>query len=561
MYECPNCAGNLKFDIARQQLYCEYCDTTVDPYQYHKERDAEETTAEGIDGETSGKYSVTVFTCPQCGGQILSEDTTAATFCSFCGASTILDSRISRQKRPRYIIPFTKTKEDCRKSYARMMRRAFFAPEELKNAELIERFRGIYMPYWVYSFGKKGGVSFSGRRTYRRGDYRITDHYQLDCEIEAEYRGLAYDASASFSDNLSAAIAPFDLRQGKAFVPSFLSGFCADTNDVEKDVYQTEAEEMAIRDGRRALAGNPVCRKYHAGEGTGAYSLDNALRPSERTAELAMLPVWFLAYRNGERVSYAVVNGQTGKAAADLPVDRRKYLTGSLVLALPLFILLNLFLTITPGRILLLSAFLALLCALVANVQITRILARESGQDDRGLASRRPAAGEEVLWKKRRRRWNLGNTGGFGKAGLLLLLFLGSALLPSVLIRIMSRTGRAADGANMAVFIMVMLAMIYAAVRALGGRNPGKSRNFYKRMSRYGGHFREKWRTLVKPFAGIGTAIVILIVKPVSDWFYYMGAFLCMGMVLWTIMDIIKHHNLLATRSIPKFIRKNDNID
>ena len=91
MYECPNCAGNLKFNIARQQLHCEYCDTQVDPYSFHKEKDAGE--------EPPGEYEATVFTCPQCGGEIVSEDTTAATFCSFCGAAAILDSRISKKRR------------------------------------------------------------------------------------------------------------------------------------------------------------------------------------------------------------------------------------------------------------------------------------------------------------------------------------------------------------------------------------------------------------------------------------------------------------------------------
>ena len=62
---------------------------------------------------------------------------------------------------------------------------------------------------------------------------------------------------------------------------------------------------------------------------------------TDRTVELALLPVWFLSYRNGDRVSYAVVNGQTGKAAADLPVDGKRYLAGSLLLAVPLFFLLN----------------------------------------------------------------------------------------------------------------------------------------------------------------------------------------------------------------------------
>lgn len=61
-----------------------------------------------------------------------------------------------------------------------------------------------------------------------------------------------------------------------------------------------------------------------------------------------MYPVWFLSYRNGDRVAYATVNGQTGKVVADMPLDTRKYLLASLLLFLPIFLLLNLFLTLRP---------------------------------------------------------------------------------------------------------------------------------------------------------------------------------------------------------------------
>ena len=27
MYECPNCGGNLRFDIPTQSLFCDYCHT------------------------------------------------------------------------------------------------------------------------------------------------------------------------------------------------------------------------------------------------------------------------------------------------------------------------------------------------------------------------------------------------------------------------------------------------------------------------------------------------------------------------------------------------------
>lgn len=543
MYECPNCAGNLKFNIARQQLYCEYCDTQVDPYSFHKEKDAGE--------ESPGEYEATVFTCPQCGGEIVSEDTTAATFCSFCGAAAILDSRISKKRCPEYIIPFTKTKEDCKAAYGKMLKRAIFAPKELKDENLIEKFRGIYMPYWVYSFEKKEKIAFPGRKTHRRGDYLIIDHYMLDCQVEEAYQGLAYDASSAFSDSLSGAIAPFDLKRRKDFTPSFLSGFYADTNDVEKYAYLSEAEDIVLQDAGRVLAKDPVCRKYHAGQGEGAYILRNALRPSDQSAELSLLPVWFLSYRNGERISYAVVNGQTGRAAADLPVDGKKYLAGSFLLAIPLFFLLNLLLTITPGKILMIAALLAFLCILISNRQISHILDRESGADDKGLASIRSDFGTgNSGWQRRKPVSNLWDD-GIGKMLLIMILFLVTTLIPALLAPVIVGGGAWGIFGIMAVVAVVLSMNLVVSVFS-GGR---RGRNLGEKVFG-GGHFREKRPVLIKPFGGIVLAAVILIIDPVSDWFYYIGAFVCMGTVLWAIMDIIKQHNMLATRKLPQFNKR-----
>nr|WP_289767869.1 hypothetical protein [uncultured Acetatifactor sp.] len=555
MYECFNCGGNLKFDIARQQLYCEYCGTLADPYSVCKERDAEETVMPG--GE-EGEYEVTVFTCPQCGGEILSEDTTAATFCSFCGASTILDSRISRTRRPGYILPFTRTKEDCKAAYGKMMRRAFFAPKELKDETLIEKFRGIYMPYWVYTFEKKSGISFPGKKTRRRGDYLITDHYRLECQVEAKYSGMAYDASSAFSDSLSGAIAPFDLRQGKEFAPSFLSGFYADASDVEKYVYLQEAEDIVVRHAAGQLARDSVCRKYHAEAIGDGQRIRNALRPDERTSVLAMLPVWFLSYRNGDRVSYAVVNGQMGKAAADLPVDMKKYLAGSGILAVPLFLLLNLFLTITPGKILLIAALLAVLCILISNRQMNHILARESGEDDKGLASVRPVSGADAAGWQRRRRIRRTGSGTFLKVFGMILLMYGFVLVPSFLFRALGGAmgGGKTRGARMLMYAAVTLAVGYGSMRVFQRLMGSSGRESQGKKSFWGGHFKEKWRTLLKPLAGIVLAAVILLANPVSDWFYYIGAFACMGTVLWAILDIIRQHNMLTTRRLPQLNRR-----
>ena len=76
----------------------------------------------------------------------MSTDTSVAEFCSFCGASTILQSRVSRQLRPAHIIPFRQTKDACKKAFIARMKRSPFTPDELKDEKHIDSFRGIYMP-------------------------------------------------------------------------------------------------------------------------------------------------------------------------------------------------------------------------------------------------------------------------------------------------------------------------------------------------------------------------------------------------------------------------------
>ena len=334
MYNCPNCAGNLVFDIESQKLKCEYCSTLLDPYEYQKSQDAEE----------SDMFGVTVYTCPQCGGEIMTTNVTAAGFCTYCGASTILDSRMRDEKRPAHIIPFTRTKEDCRKSYSSLVRRALFAPREFRDPEFLDRFRGIYIPYWVYNYDFSGDLHLKGSKTYRRGDYKITDHYSLSGEVDARYHGLTYDASSSFDDTVAAAIAPFEAAKMQPFTPSILCGFYADAPDVGNEVYREPVLNSISQDSIERLSGVPEYRSSGA-DMPSADEFKNQLRGSSMNLSseepvCAYLPVWFLTYRKDDRVAYAVMNGSTGKITADLPVDKKKYILGSILLAVPIFAVL-----------------------------------------------------------------------------------------------------------------------------------------------------------------------------------------------------------------------------
>ena len=542
MYECPNCGSNLKFDIATQQMLCHYCNTAVDPYSIQNNQDVEDNHA----------YDVTVFSCSQCGAELLSEDTTAATFCSFCGSTAILNSRVGKGCRPVHIIPFSKTKEDCKASYARMMRRDVFAPKELKNPEYIEKFRGIYMPYWVYSFEKKEKITFHGSQSRQKGDYLVTKHFDIVSEVDASYEGISYDAAASFSDDLSGAIAPYDMKAGKPFTPSFLSGFYADTGDVDRRVYESDARDLVTEDGFDKLANDRVCSRYHVKDQSNASFLKNALRSKCTAAESAMFPVWFLSYRKGDRVAYAVVNGQTGKAAADLPVDRKKYVIGSLLLAIPLFIILNLRFTIKPNAALILSALLAFVCALVSCFQISRIKEKETMETDKGyvyskqknsnMRSNNIADDDWVNYAETGQRLTPRRSGSIIKIMQILIgAILFTFIMPFVMVLV------AFSGGNTAAVTVVFIIFAFLAYIISSNRLP-------KYIQK--GSLKERFPMLAKPIAAILLAIIIIIWNPVSDLYYYGGSVISMSAVIWTLMDIIERYNVLTTRKLPQFNRR-----
>lgn len=525
MYECPNCAGNLRFHIGKQQLYCEHCDTTLPPYTFHKESDAEEQEY----------YEVTIFTCPQCGGELLTEDNTAATFCSYCGASTILFDRISQEKRPKYIIPFTKTKEDCKASYTHMVKRAFFAPKELRDAECIDQFRGIYMPYWLYSFRKNGMATFKGVKTHTEGNEEITEYYDIQCNVNAQYDDIAFDASSEFADNLSRTIAPFDMTQKKPFTPAYLSGFYADSNDIAPDAYRQDAEKVVLDDVCEHLEPNCAFSSYDIKKQMESATMAETLKPETTYTELAMLPVWFLSYRKKDRVAYAIVNGQTGEAAADLPIDMRRFTISSLLLAIPIILLLNAFLTLTPAALLAGCMVVASLFAVIANHMTTQLLLKESYQDAK-------LYGAQDAERKRQKD----KLKTFFSYLLVLLLE-----IPYLFFFLFLKLG----GKYMVLpAVVTLIFMIYIGMDLSHLSKPHDI--YHLDMDVYHETWNKKLRIMLKPLFTIVVALVVLLLNPVSDITYYGAGMLCLAMILWSIWDMVGCHNLLTTRRLPQLNKR-----
>lgn len=533
MYACPNCGGELKFDIESQKLKCSYCQTLVDPYSFQDVRGAKERSS-GDGSLMDDEFEVTQFVCPQCGASMISQDNTAAAFCSFCGASTVLKSRVSREKKPDAIIPFKKTKKDCMDSFQNLMRHSLFAPKELRDPSCVDSFRGIYMPYWVYDVKYRGDFTVHGIQTTRDGNYDVTSHYNLTGKIDADYQGITHDASKNFSDDISESIAPYNVREMKVFNASFLSGFYADTADVQPKVYEQDVEELTNTICNQAFLDVPQFKSYSLK--TELNEKSTPFRGGTPESHYSLFPVWFMSYRKNDRVGYVTVNGQTGKAAADIPIDFTKYTLGSLLLAVPLFFILNFFLSITAKSALILSALFALLTLIISFVEYGKIKGHEAGLHDRGLHNDTSDNGRKNVFVDRLPRIKSSKNRGkhfSGKSFLYVLYFF-------LLI--------ASSGGG-------LIALMTLAGVILLGAGICKLIDFDFDFSP-----KPKFPTRSYGFAGsliaLITALAILIRNPVSDYFYYIGAMVSAAAIFITMIEIIKNYNLLSTRELPQFHRR-----
>ena len=93
-YKCPCCGAGLIFGEDTQKMKCEYCDNIFELDAVREYNDSlSQSDAQSFSWDTSQQsqsWSDTeqahlhAFQCPSCGGEILTDETTAATFCPYC---------------------------------------------------------------------------------------------------------------------------------------------------------------------------------------------------------------------------------------------------------------------------------------------------------------------------------------------------------------------------------------------------------------------------------------------------------------------------------------------
>ncbi len=343
IFKCPNCGGDLRFAPEKQMFQCEYCLSEFSRVQMEAASEdgafGARTEEENADSAGQAEGAAMVYSCPSCGAEIVTDETTAATFCYYCHNPVVLAGRMQGEYQPDGVIPFvidrTKALEIFEQWIAgkKYLPRAFYAPDQL------EKMTGVYFPYWLYDCQVEGELEAEGKKqqSWTQGNVRFAriESYAVNRSGTMEIRHVARNALSKANGKLAEGVMPFEPNRMEPFRMGYLSGFLAEKRDREKQLFSREIQEEVCAFAEQSL------RSCVSGYDSVQYHKKETRIVSPQW-QYVLMPVWTMTYRDPktEKICYFACNGQTGKVCGELPVDPGKLAGLFLTCFLPLLAVL-----------------------------------------------------------------------------------------------------------------------------------------------------------------------------------------------------------------------------
>lgn len=326
-YKCKNCGGELTFRPESQDFGCGYCGSDYTKAELEeKEPNAEavkESAAKDESQSESEDFDAVMYNCPSCGAEVMTESTTAATYCYYCHNPVVHAGRLSGKYAPNRVIPFKFNRESAIKYFIEMTKKKRFLPEEFYSEKSIEKLTGVYFPYWMIDCDANARIDAVAKRVrrWRTGntEHTETSTFKVLREGDIHLEDMIKTALNSANKTLVEGVQPFDSRELDKFSMTYLSGFQAEKRDIES----VDVEEETNQDIKRYC--DELLLETISGYTT--RTVENSDRKIKSIDfEYTLLPVWVMTYLYQGQQFFFTMNGQTGKICGKLPVDSKKLL-------------------------------------------------------------------------------------------------------------------------------------------------------------------------------------------------------------------------------------------
>lgn len=316
IYRCPCCGAPVEFDGAAGKMSCDYCGSEFDVSQINEQYKKYEDVVEDVDPIAKEYCEFDGYRCNSCGGEVATDATTAATFCSYCGSPTLIRARLSGALKPELVIPFKIQKKQAVEAYKKWTGSGLITPSAFRKETTIEKITGMYVPFWLYDYDVEAYIRATGTRVSktRSGNtvHVNTAHYNIGRNVKAEYEAIPVDASEKMDDKTMDLLEPFDYGEIKPFEMPYLSGFFAEkytyTADEMKGRVENRIKNYINGEARNTIVG------YSSVNITGSN-----VNMKRKRAAYTLMPVWVLNYKYNGKVYSFNMNGQTGRIVGKPP--------------------------------------------------------------------------------------------------------------------------------------------------------------------------------------------------------------------------------------------------
>ena len=330
-YKCPNCGGAISFDSQTQKLKCPYCDSELEVealeaydkvLQQEQGDDLQWETPSENPWQEGEEENLRTYICASCGGQIVGDATLAATACPYCDNPVVIMQQFAGDLKPDYVIPFKLDKEQAVQALKQHYKGKRLLPKTFKDENHIRQIKGIYVPFWLFDADVDADFRFKGTRSFTWSDsryvYTRTSHYAILRGGKLSFDRVPVDGSTKMDDDLMESLEPYDFSQAVDFQTAYLAGYLADRYDVLAEE-STQRANARIRQSTEDSFRDTV---------TGYLTVlpqSSSVRMKNGRSKYALYPVWLL-HTKWKDTSYTfAMNGQTGKMAGNLPMDKGLY--------------------------------------------------------------------------------------------------------------------------------------------------------------------------------------------------------------------------------------------
>jgi|688.fasta_scaffold11998_10 DNA-directed RNA polymerase subunit RPC12/RpoP len=276
------------------------------------------------------------FRCQTCGSEVSTSLDQVSYRCPFCDSTYVLElpNHSATDHAPEFIIGFAISPEKAADLFRKWLRQnSWFRPGDLSAKALLDKQRGVYLPFWHFSMGAESRWSAQiGEYWYRTETYTVrnskgqtevrtrqvreTEWWPLSGEHHQYYYGYLVPAGRSLSEEEARGIQPFQLASLVRYRPHYLAGWMCENECVKRDDAEQACRAEFLRREQQAIS------HFLPGDTQANLGVDTYLTTHD--SDLVLLPIHILSYRYGENVFRFIVNGQTGKILGQKPISKRR---------------------------------------------------------------------------------------------------------------------------------------------------------------------------------------------------------------------------------------------